>query len=131
MGGCTLEAAEEVCAHAEGLSVDVLDGLSLAGGQESCCVRGEGPAGEPRFTMLETIREYAQERLAQSGAGGCASAVAHAGHFRALAEQRSHLVIGPAGGWLARLEREHDNLRAALGWAQESSQDRAEVTTRE
>src|ERR687889_493122 len=61
-GGCTLEAAEAVCAAAGGLPLDLLDGIdSLI--QKSLLRQEEGPGGDPRFTMLETIREFAQERL--------------------------------------------------------------------
>ena len=77
--------------------------------------RGEG---EPRFQMLETIREYAWEHLA---AGGEAPALrqAHARYFLAQAEAaESHLTGAERGVWLARLETEHDNLRAALAWSQ-------------
>ena len=67
VGGCTLESAEHVCGHAGGLPGDVLDGLSSLM-DKSLLRQEEDPArGEPRFLMLETLREYAQERLAQSG----------------------------------------------------------------
>jgi len=118
VGGFALEAAEEVCAAEGDLLVDVLDGVdSLVG--KSLFRRGEGPNDE-RFLMLETIREYALERLEESGEAG-AIRKAHAEHFLALAEEAEPEPGGsqPAR-WLEHLETEHDNLRAALSWALES-----------
>ena len=61
-GGCTLESAEAVCSAVGGLSLDLLDGIdSLA--QKSLLRQEGGPGGEPRFTMLGTIHEFARERL--------------------------------------------------------------------
>ena len=123
VGGCSLEAAETVCGADGDLSLDVLDDLALLV-DKSLLRQVEGPDGEPRFEMLETIREYAAERLETSGD---AEEVRrrHAGRFLALAEQAAPELIGPRqGAWLEWLEREHDNLRAALGWALE----RDEVT---
>ena len=81
--------------------------------------RAEGRAGDARFAMLETLREYAGERLQ---AGGEAEALRrrHAAYFVALAE-RAEPELGGAqqSVWLDRLEAEHDNLRAALRWALE------------
>jgi predicted ATPase/DNA-binding CsgD family transcriptional regulator len=115
-GGCGLEAAEAVCTIDDDLSIDVLDGLSLLVDQ-SLLRQTEGPEGEPRFGMLETIREYAAERLEVSGD---AEEVGrrHAEYYLAFAQRAEPELLGPRqGAWLERLEREHDNLRAALGWA--------------
>jgi DNA-binding CsgD family transcriptional regulator/tetratricopeptide (TPR) repeat protein len=121
VGGCSLEATEAVCGFAAGdggPSPDVLDGLaSLV--DKSLLRQAEGPEGEPRFSMLETIREYAAERFEASGD---ADAVRrrHADYFLALAERAAPELVGrQQGTWLERLEREHDNLLAALGWALE------------
>jgi len=73
--------------------------------------------GEPRFGMLETIREFALERLEASGETPEARR-RHAEHFVALAEEAAPWLTRTQGGiWLNRLEVEHDNLRAALVWA--------------
>jgi predicted ATPase/class 3 adenylate cyclase len=113
-GGRTLEAVEAVCnPHGE---LDVLEGVSSLV-DKSLLRQVEGAAGdtgEPRFTMLETIHEYAQEKLEESGE---AEEIGrrHAEFFLALAEEaRSQLNGSEQGRWLSCLEAEHDNLRAAL-----------------
>ena len=71
---------------------------------------------EPAFGMLETVREYARERLAAAGELPAASR-AHAHYFLALAERADPALRGAEQrAWFFRLEHEHDNLRAALGW---------------
>jgi tetratricopeptide (TPR) repeat protein len=89
-----------------------------------------GPQDEPRFTMLDTIREYAAQRLRESGELA-ALQERHAAFFVALAEAAEPELQGPEQAtWLQRLEVDHDNLRAALRWSQlEAAQrpDRAET----
>ncbi len=121
--GCTLEAAEAVCAAPEGaapLELDVLDGLSML--VDHSLVQQRAEDGEPRFVMLHVIREYALERIETRDVGKEAEALrrAHAAYYLALVEQAEPKLTGPdAAAWLDRLEREHDNLRAALNWARE------------
>jgi predicted ATPase/DNA-binding CsgD family transcriptional regulator len=76
-----------------------------------------GPAGEPRYAMLETVREYGLERLAASGEAEAVRA-AHAAWCLGLVEraQPAHYTVAEAV-WFDRLAAEHDNLRAALAWA--------------
>ena len=79
-----------------------------------------GADGEPRFAMLEVLREYAWEGLAEDGELP-ATRRRHAAHFAALAEMAAEAARGPAGAaWLARLTEERENLRAALAWAVEA-----------
>jgi predicted ATPase/transcriptional regulator with XRE-family HTH domain len=117
-GGCTLQAAETVCAAPRGttpLRIDVLDGLTALVDQNLVQQRDED--GEPRFGMLHVIREYALDRLEASGEAEPLRR-AHAAFMVALAERAEPELTGPQSGtWLGRLDREHDNLRAVLGWA--------------
>src|SRR5439155_1574145 len=77
----------------------------------------ETPEGEPRFGMLETLREYALERLEASGEADAVRG-RHLAHFLALAEAADRKLRGPEQApWFRRLNVEHPNLRAALGWA--------------
>ena len=122
-GGCTLGAAAVVCAAGAGDGSPAGDAVAWVGVllDQSLLRREDGADGEPRFMMLETVREYAAERLAQGPCGrGEETAVrrAHAAHYLALAEEAAPELAGPEQlGWAARLERERDNLRAALAWA--------------
>jgi hypothetical protein len=115
--GCTLEAAEAVCASPELPAEEVLDRLQVL--VDSSLVRRLDAAGdEPRFGLLETIREYALEQLATRG-----EAVdrrrQHAAFFLAHAEAAEPELCGARQRpWLDGLDRELDNLRAALAWAQ-------------
>ena len=118
VGGCTLKAAEAVCNAKCDLDVDVLDGIACLL-DKSLLRREEAVDGEPRFGMLETVREYGLEQLEASGGLG-ATRQAHAEYYLALAEAAEPELRGPEQArWLERLEAEHDNLRAALEWADE------------
>ena len=110
-GGCTLEAVEAVCDTRGDIGVDILDGVaSLV--DKSLIQQLEQPDAEARFHMLSTIREYALERLAESGAES-AIRRAHAAYYVVLAEEGAEeLASHPE--WLDRFEIEHENLRSAL-----------------
>jgi len=114
-GGCTLASAEAVC----GGDGSVLEGLSALV-DESLVRQRETDTGEPRFSMLEVVREYALERLSGSGEGDDTRR-RHLEHFVSLAEEAElELADRDQIAWFARLEDEHDNLRAALAFALES-----------
>jgi predicted ATPase/class 3 adenylate cyclase len=101
VGGCTLEAAEEICEA----DLDTLQSLV----DKSLVRVREGD----RFWMLETIREYAVERLQASGEAE-ELRERHAAHFLVLAEEAEPHTRSYETEWLGRLDAEHDNLRAAL-----------------
>jgi predicted ATPase/DNA-binding CsgD family transcriptional regulator len=122
-GGCTLEAAEAV---ADGTQVNVLDGLETLIDQ-SLLRRVAGAAGEARYLMLETVREYALERLKASNEENLVRQ-AHAAHFLDFAEQVEEEFQGPDQGiWLDRLEAEHANTRAALDYLAAAGDQEAEL----
>jgi predicted ATPase/class 3 adenylate cyclase len=132
VGGWTIEAAEAVCnwTEVQGLRTELPDlaapvlspqssvlNAIAALADHSLVRQNEGPDGEPRFSMLETIREYALERLAASGEAE-EMRRRHADYFLALAEEaepwlrRAEQLL-----WFSRLRAERANLLAALGWA--------------
>src|SRR5215467_2504516 len=115
VGGMTLPAAEAVCAALSDEPGAVLDGLASL--IDKSLLRQSEPEGEqPRFVMLETIREYGWEALSVSGEAET-TRQAHAAYSLALAEEAAPELLGPRiAEWMRRLELEHDNLRAAMGW---------------
>jgi predicted ATPase len=117
--GFSLDAAEAVCGEPSG--PDVFDGLaSLV--NKSLIRQIEGPGGESRFLMLETIREFAVERLAESPLAGDVRR-RHARHFLDVARRAAPNLFGAEQGhWLGVLSGEHDNFRRALSWAEESGE---------
>jgi predicted ATPase/DNA-binding SARP family transcriptional activator len=125
-GGWTLEAAEAVGSGDGLVTCEVLELLTQL--VEKSLVVYEAWEEEDRYRLLETIRQYAWERLQASGE----SAVAQDRHRDwavALAERAEPELFGrDQATWLERLEREHDNLRAALTWATERGE--AEVLLR-
>jgi predicted ATPase len=123
-GGRTLEAIEAVCDAEGDLPVDALEGVSSLL-DKSLLRQEEGPEGEPRFVMLETIHEYAREGLQASG-GAEEVRRLHAEYFLALAEEAEPELSGADElAYLERLEAEHDNFRAALAWSLENEPETA------
>jgi predicted ATPase len=113
-GGWTLGAAEEVCSNEEIEPGQVLDLLSLL--IDKSLVIAESQGGHERYHFLETIRQYARERLDESGEKG-AQECRHAEYFLKMAQESYGLLWGPKQGqWLAQLELEHENMRLALEW---------------
>jgi predicted ATPase len=114
VGGFTLEAAEAVCNADKKL--DILEGLTSL--VNNSLLRQEEINGEPRFGMLETIRAYALERLAESGEKGAMQA-SHAQYFANIILNEAGLQIysSKALHWLTWFERELDNIRAMLNWS--------------
>jgi predicted ATPase len=123
-GGFTLEAVEAVCSgRASGRGSREPDLLNsqfafegVASLMDKSLVRQAEPEGTLRHSMLETVREYALERLVESG-DDPAIRQAYAAYFLGLAETADkHLEGAEEGFWKVRLEAEHDNMRAALAW---------------
>ena len=118
-GGWTLQAAEQISVTVGPLAVSVLDGMHALL-NKSLIQRTAVNDGEPRFSMLETIREYALERLTERGEAELAQ-VTHASYFVELAAQAELYLHGPDQlAWFDRLDQEHANLRVALAWLLES-----------
>jgi non-specific serine/threonine protein kinase len=87
--------------------------------EKSLVVYEEDDQGRGRYRLLETVRQYARDRLLESGQGG-QFRDQHLEQFLALSEEAEPRLTGPEqAAWLARLEAEHDNLRAALDWSVE------------
>ena len=115
-GGGGLDAVAAVTSGVGEIGCDVLDGVrGLV--EQSLLIQTEAPPGEPRYSMLETIREFGWERLAASGEES-ATRSAHAAYYLALAEQAEpHLIASGSAAWVERLAIERDNLHTAVGWA--------------
>jgi predicted ATPase len=112
VGGCDLETAEVVCRPPAEIGADVLDGLMALADQS--LVRSEEIDGVPRFRLLDTIREFAAEKLAESGEQDEIER-RHTAAFLELAERAAPLLAGrDQRRWLGALERDHDNIRAVL-----------------
>jgi predicted ATPase/DNA-binding SARP family transcriptional activator/Tfp pilus assembly protein PilF len=112
-GGWTLEAAEEVCEEPEALEyLEALREVSLV------LAEVETDNAEIRFRMLETLREYAEEKLKPEDRAGLKER--HRDHFLKLAEEAEEAIAGTEQArWLRRLEQEHDNMRASLQYCLE------------
>lgn len=124
-GGCTVEAVEAVCSgEAEAELLDSLNSLL----DKSLVRQEERENGEPRFLMLETIRDYARERSAESQELPLIRE-RHARYYTELAEAAMLAYDVPDARqrllWLERLHAEHDNIQVALTWAFEENPDLA------
>src|SRR5262245_25812646 len=114
-GGWTLQAAEAVC---EVTDLVVSLGCLL---DYSLLLQASSSTREPRYGMLETIHEYALEKLHDSGESESVRQ-RHAEYFLSLAETMEGEIVGPRSiEWLDRLSAEHDNLRAVVRWAVETN----------
>jgi predicted ATPase/class 3 adenylate cyclase len=128
-GGWTLEAVENVCAGAEIEEGEILDLLTSLLDKSLVAFEARPGEVEGRYRLLETIRQYARERLAATGVAAGVQG-RHLAYFLALAEQVEPHLTGPEQVvWLARLEDEHDNLRSALAWCQ-GQEEQAEAGLR-
>jgi predicted ATPase/DNA-binding CsgD family transcriptional regulator len=120
-GGWTLEAAEEIGSDESVEEGEVLDLLSRLA-EKSLVLAKVTEQGGARYRFLEPIRQYALEKLEESGEVEAVRG-AHARHFLALAEEAETKLKGPAQlEWLECLEVEYGNVRAALSWALEAGE---------
>ncbi|MFY9561770.1 MAG: protein kinase [Terriglobales bacterium] len=119
VGGCNLESVEAVCDTKGDLDLDLLDGMASMV-DKNLVQQVEQAKGESRFVMLETIREYALEKLAASGEEALTKR-AHAAYCLVLAEEETTESSGAEGAeWLERFAFEHENFRAGLEWLTET-----------
>jgi predicted ATPase/class 3 adenylate cyclase len=117
-GGRTLEAIEAICDAEGDLSAEAFEGVSSLVAM-SLIRQEEGPGGEPRFVMLETVHEFAREKLQESAEAEEIKRL-HAQYFLTLAEEAYPELKGADQlEWLERLEAEQDNIRVAFSWALE------------
>jgi predicted ATPase/class 3 adenylate cyclase len=122
-GGATLEAAEAICGSEPVEAADVLDMLTRL--VDRSLVMADASGEESRFRLLETVREYGRERLVAAGDAG-PTLRAHRDWYLALVEEAAAGFFHgpPQATWIARLDREHDNLRAALAWSHDQPGER-------
>jgi len=119
VGGCNLEGVEAVCDTKSDLDLDLLDGMASMV-DKSLAQQVEHANGESRFVMLETIREYALEKLQASGEKSSTKR-SHAAYCLVLAEEQTPEQSGAeTTEWLERFALEHDNFRAGLDWLAET-----------
>lgn len=117
-GGCTLDSAGAVCALDEQSLLPLLESLL----EKSLLRREEQVGGEPRFLMLETIREFAGEKLSERGEASATFRRQADYYLRLGTAVEPETAVAQQGWWFAALNLEHDNLRAALRWASESGE---------
>ena len=115
VGGCTLEAAEAVCNTSRDLGIDLFEGLSSLV-DKNLIQRVDRAEAEPRFAMLETIREYASN-VSSIAANSPHVRRAHAAYCLVLAEEGNPELNPPdRARWLTQCDVEIDNFRFALDW---------------
>ncbi len=113
-GGCTYEAAETICTE-----MDVLTLLTQLVNKSLVAVEDE--SGSSRYRLLETVRQYARDKLLEMGESEEARNT-HFDYFYKMAKAAEPMLNGPeARAWVAKLEAEHDNIRAALDWGLEKN----------
>jgi predicted ATPase len=118
-GGWSLDAAQAVCGDPSG--GEVLDTLARLADKSLVTVDESREAAEARYRLLETIRQYARDKLLASGESERIRD-RHLEHYLGFAEEAEpHLRTADQLAWLERLETEHDNLRGALAWSLESA----------
>ncbi len=122
-GGWTLEAAEEVCSDGGVEELEVLDTLTQLA-FKSLILVGEH-SGSVRYRFLETVRQYARDRLGESDEEAVVRR-RHRDWYLAFAERAEQELAGPRqASWFDTVEAEHDNLRAALEWTLQSGEPEA------
>ena len=118
-GGFTLEAAVQICAGT-GIETRQIAGLISQLVTKSLVVANQASDGERRYRLLETIRQYAHEKLVEFGEEENIR-IQHLKYFLQLSEQAEPALRGPTQvEWFARLNDERDNIRAALAWAEKT-----------
>ena len=127
--GFTVEAAGEVCdCAADDPDTEMVERVSSL--RAKSLLRVDTRWEEPRFAMLEMIRQYAAEKLEENGEQEAVRR-RHAVYFLKLAEEAAPLIQGgKQNEWLDHLEAEHANIRAALTWARSAGDDGVEIGAR-
>jgi predicted ATPase/DNA-binding SARP family transcriptional activator len=116
-GGFMLEAAESICSHNDVQRSDVLDLLGRLVDKSLVVVEGAAVGRPTRYRLLETIREYALEKMEAAGEERSIRD-RHLEYFKKLAEETEpHLYASEQAEWFARTDAEIDNLRAAMDWS--------------
>ena len=124
VGGCSLDAVEALANLPDDLPLDVISQVAALI-DKSLVHQEEQPDGHPRVSMLETTREYALEQL-QANVEEATLRCEHARYYLRLAQTaESYLPGREQRVWLARLDQEQNNLRAALRWTTESNDEAA------
>lgn len=121
-GGCTLDAVETICGRVAQRSVQVFEHLSMLV-DKSLVVHEDTPGGEPRFRLLQTIREFAREKLVNAGEINTVQRQ-HAEYYLQQVEiAEPHFTAPDRAGYIDRMELELDNIRGALKWSRTADGD--------